>query len=156
MSLQIVGEVFDLDVIKTLFMKTIHTSILTTITFLFLVACNNKDQYVDLQTGKTITVEKDSSTGYMINTETKKPVDIYVNTATHDTIYGRTGKVINNHIITHPNGSYSYEADMDVNNVNVENGDYKKKVQDDGDIKIKDGDTKIKIEANGDEKVKNK
>jgi hypothetical protein len=156
MSLQIVGEVFDLDVIKALFMKTIHASILTTITFLLLAACNNKDQYVDLQTGKTITVEKDSSTGYMINTETKKPVEIYVNTATHDTIYGKTGKVINNHVTKHPNGSYSYEADVDVNNVNVDNGDYKTKVQRDGDIKIKDGDTKIKIETSGVEKVKSK
>ena len=89
----------------------------------------------------------------MINSETKEPVDIYVNTTTHDTIYGRTGKVINNSITRHEDGTYTYEADGEMK---VTDSDYKKKVQDDGDIKIKDGDTKIKIEKDGETKVKSK
>jgi hypothetical protein len=131
-------------------MKTVYLFLFTAIC-ITIAACDNNDKYVDLETGKTVTVEKDSSTGYMINTETKKPVNIYVNTETHDTIYGRTGKVINNHVIKHSDGRFTYGAAADENN-----SDYKEKVQDDGDIKIKDGDTKIKIEANGDEKVKTK
>ena len=132
-------------------MKTAYAFILTIITFVYFTACDNKDKYVDLETGKTINVEKYASTGYMINAETKKPVDIYVNTATHDTIYGRTGKVINNQVVRHSDGRFTYEADVEVNA-----NDEKMKVQDDGDIKIKDEDTKVKIEEDGETKVKDK
>lgn len=151
-------------------MKKRYVFILAVITFVCFTACDNKDTYVDLETGKTITVEKDSTTGYMVNAETKQPVSIYVNTATHDTIYGKTGKVINNFVIKHPDGKYSYSEDGDLKitdgdakikveadgDYKVKEGDdYKKKVEEDGDVKIKDGDTKIKIEEDGEKKVKN-
>ena len=149
-------------------MKKMYVFILAGITFVYFTGCDNKDQYVDLETGKTITVVKDSTTGYMVNAETKEPVGIYVNTSTHDTIYGRTGKVINNLVIKHPDGRFTYEADGEIKvtdgdskmkveadgDYKIKEGDYKKKVEEDGDIKIKDGDTKIKIEADGDKKVK--
>lgn len=132
-------------------MKTAYGFILGFITFVFFTGCDNKDHYVDLETGKTISVEKDATTGYMVNAETKQPVDIYVNTKTNDTIYGRTGKVINNLVVRHPDGKFVYEEDGDDK---VKEGDYKKKVEEDGDVKIKDGDTKTKIEEEGEKKVK--
>ena len=132
-------------------MKTTRIVILAVITFVYFTGCDNKDHYVDLETGKTISVEKDSKTGYMVNAETKTPVGIYVNTETHDTIYGRTGKVINNHVIRTPDGKFTYEEDGDYK---VKDDDYKKKVEEDGDIKIKEGDSKVKIEEDGEKKVK--
>jgi hypothetical protein len=106
----------------------------------------------------------------MVNAETKAPLGIYVNTATNDTIYGKTGKVINNFIDRHPDGKYTYREDGSIKvtdgdsklkveadgDTKVKDDDYKKKVEADGDIKIKDGDTKIKIEKDGDKKVKSK
>lgn len=134
--------------------------ILTLITFAFFTGCDNKETYVDLETGKTITVVKDSTTGYMINAETRQPLGIYVNTATNDTIYGKTGKVINNLMVKSADGKYTYSDGNEVKvkddgEIKVENDDddYKKKVEKDGDIKIKDGDTKIKIE-DGKKKIK--
>ena len=149
-------------------MKTKYLLFLSLITFVAFTGCDNKeDRFIDLESGKTITVEKDSKTGYMINGETKEPIGIYVNTATNDTFYGRTGKVINNSVVRSSDGKYTYrDGDVDGNRVKVKvqgNGgidvndpDYKKKVEADGDIKIKDGNTKIKIDEDGSKKVKNK
>ncbi len=135
-------------------------------TVVVFAACENKDSYVDLSTGEKVELVEDSTTGRMVNAETKKPVRIYVNTATHDTIYGPTGKVINNEVVKTSDGKYVYKDDeMKIKTTDTdskikidENGDgdydYKKKVERDGDIKIKDGDTKIKIEADGKTKIK--
>ncbi len=129
-------------------------------------ACDTKDSYVDLSTGEKVDLVEDSTTGRMVNAETKEPVKIYVNTGTHDTIYGPTGKVINNEVVKTSDGKYVYKDDeMKIKTTDTdtkikidENGDddvdYKKKVEKDGDIKIKDGDTKIKIEADGETKIK--
>ncbi len=149
-------------------MKTKYLLFLSLITFVAFTGCDDKeDRFIDLESGKTITVEKDSKSGYMINGETKEPIGIYVNTATNDTFYGRTGKVINNSVVKSSDGKYTYrDGDVDGNRVKVKvqgNGgidvnddDYKKKVEPDGDIKIKDGNTKIKIDEDGSKKVKNK
>ena len=113
-------------------------------------ACDNADdRYVDLSSGEKVKLEKDESTGLMVNAETKKPVYIYVDTKTNDTIYGATGKVINGYVVKTEDGKYKYEGDDEYK---IKDGDYKKKV--DGDeVKIKDGDTKVKIE-DGERKVK--
>src|ERR1700737_4697680 len=95
------------------------------------MACNTASgRYIDLNTGKHISIEKDPQTGHMINSETKKPVDIYVDTETKDTIYGRTGKTINGRVIKTTDGVYTYK---EISQPSV------------GEIKIKDGDMKIKI-----------
>ena len=131
---------------------------------IFFAACSNeKDSYVDLRTGKTITVEKDPQTGYWVNAETSETVDIYVNTKDKDTIYGRTGATINGHIVKTSDGVYWYDEDDEYKakygddaGMKVTDEDYKKKVEEDGDTKIKDGDTKIKIDGEtGEKKVKN-
>lgn len=130
----------------------------------FISCADQNDHYVDLETGKHITVVKDSTSGVMVNEETREPVAIYVDTDTKDTIYGKTGEVINNHVIKSEDGKYSYAAaDNDPAKVKTEadgdykikDDDYKKKVEKDGDVKIKEGDDKVKIDAeNGEKKVK--
>ncbi len=119
----------------------------------FALACKNERRYVDLNTGKQIVVEQDPESGYMLNTETKKPVYLYVNAATNDTIYGRTGKVVNRQVIKRRKGDLNFVYDGDEEYV-YRDGDYKKKVDDDGAVKIENGDSKIKYDSDGDVKVK--
>ena len=116
-------------------------------------ACESNDRYLDLETGEKVELVKDDATGLMVNAETKKPVYIYVDTKSKDTIYGKTGKVINGSVVL-VDGKYIYKDDaLTVEN---ESGDYKREVEKDGDIKIKDGDTKTKIDGEtGEKKVKN-
>ena len=114
---------------------------------ILLTACN-RERYVDLTSGDYVNLEKDESTGRMVDSKTHKPVYIYVDTKTHDTIYGATGDVINGHVVKSGDGKYKYEKDE----YKYKNGDYKVKVEGD-EVKIKDGDKKIKIE-NGERKVK--
>jgi len=126
-------------------------------------ACNTADsRYVDLETGKTVKLVKGDD-GLMVNAETKKPVRIYVDTRTHDTIYGKTGKVINGHVVRTGDEAdgYSYRYDEEIKSdgdgeYKVKGSDYKIKVEKDGDLKIKDGDTKTKIDGKtGESKHKN-
>lgn len=152
--------------------------------FLTIVAgCDSGGRYVDLNTGKNIEIEKDEKSGYMVNAETKKPVHIYVDTKIGDTLYGRTGRVVNGKIkknnnekwdydddgFTYKDGDYKmkveddeykikegdYKKEVEGDAYKIKDGDYKKKVEKDGDVKIKDGDTKIKIDGKtGEKKVK--
>jgi hypothetical protein len=114
-------------------------------------ACGSNGEYVDVNTGKTVTLEKDAETGYMVNVETKKPVYIYASRSSGDTIYGRTGKVINSNVVKLDDGRYEYKGDEEYTYVN---GDYKKKVDDDGSVKVKDGDFKSKVDEDGSSKIK--
>lgn len=135
-------------------MKTLSFTALILFIITGIISCADNDhRYIDLETGKRIDVIKDSENGYMINAQSKEPVIIYVDTQTKDTIYGKTGKVINNHVIKIEEGKYKYVSNDDMKS--DDDGDYKKKVEADGDIKIKDGDTKIKIDGDdGEKKIK--
>ena len=143
-------------------MKKIFVLLGLSTAILFTACADEKDRYVDLRTGETITVEKDKETGAWLNAETKKPVYIYVDTKKNDTIYGKTGTSINGKVVKSDDGVFWYTEDEDYKvtltgptDVNTD-GEYKKKVEGDGDIKIKDGDTKIKIDGEtGEKKVKN-
>ena len=138
-------------------MKAIFGSIILAV--LFLISCSNeKDRYVDLRTGETIAVEKDPKTGIWVNSTTKEPVYIYVDTKNNDTIYGRTGASIKGHVVRSGDQVWWYDADLDLeNSKKVKVGDdYKIEVEKDGDVKIKDGDRKVKIDGEtGEKKVKN-
>ena len=114
---------------------------------LFLTACK-EHRYVDLTSGAYVDLEKDES-GKLVDKNTHKPVYIYVDTKTHDTIYGETGEVINGYVVKTEDGKYKYESSDEYKN---KNGDYKVKKEGD-EVKIKDGDKKIKIE-DGEKKVK--
>lgn len=52
-------------------------------------------RYEDLNTGTAFELVKDPQTGLMVDAETGKPLNIYVDLATKDTIDGRSGKIIN-------------------------------------------------------------
>ncbi|MEP6595037.1 MAG: hypothetical protein ABJA71_03780 [Ginsengibacter sp.] len=135
---------------------------------LSLMSCsNNEHRYIDLNTGKRINVIKDSSTGYWVNAETKEPLVVYYDSKTKDTLYGKTGEVVNNKVVT-KDGKYYYESEAEkqakelkekpltqdeIDRQLLKQGDYKKKVEKDGDIKIKSGDTKIKIDGETGEKT---
>src|SRR5687767_1227182 len=104
-------------------------------------ACNRTEtRYVDLNTGETIEL-KDSS-GIMINAVTGERIGLYVDTRSGDTIYGRTGKVVN--------GSVRRSSDertwvyVDGEDQNDEDEGTKIKVEG-GETKIKDGDYKKEV-----------
>ncbi|MBA2498385.1 MAG: hypothetical protein H0V30_01525 [Chitinophagaceae bacterium] len=150
-------------------MKKTKFAILILASTIFFMGCESEGRYIDLESGNRVEVEKDSETGYMVNAETRKPLYIYVDTEANDTLYGRTGSVINGKVAQN-GGKWEYDADGDFKytdgdyklkveadgDYKIKDGDYKKKVDADGDIKIKDGDTKIKIDGKtGEKKVKN-
>lgn len=134
-------------------MKAVFVAITGLVAVCLWSGCKSQDRYFDLNTGKSVELEKDPKTGLMVRTDTKNPVEIYVDTKTNDTIYGPTGKVINGHVVKLGDSKYKYEdGEYKIKN---DEADYKKKVEKDGDIKIKDGDTKIKIDGEtGEKKVK--
>jgi hypothetical protein len=140
---------------------------ITSLTLLIISGCKSDQRYVDLETGAHINIEKDSTTGYMVNADTRKPVNIYVDTKTEDTLYGRTGEVVNGKVkkngekweyeddeFTYKEGEYKLKVEND-GDYKIKDGDYKKKVENDGDVKIKNGDKKVKIDGEtGEKKVK--
>jgi archaellum component FlaG (FlaF/FlaG flagellin family) len=148
-------------------MKQIISSCLIIIIAAFWQACDSESRYIDPNTGSSLNLREDTATGLMVDKETGKPVSMYVDTKNDDTIYGRTGKVINGKIRRNKaeDGKYTYvytddeDNDRKVKNEDgeskIKSGDYKKEVEKDGDITIKDGDTKIKIDGKtGEKKVK--
>ncbi len=127
-----------------------------------IAACSDsKERYIDLSTGKPVEVVKDEKTGFMVNKETNEVLYIYVDTKKKDTIYGKTGKVINGHVILTADKEYVYDEDEKLKSgenagAEYKDGDYKVEVEKDGDTKIKNGDKKIKTDGEtGEKKVKN-
>ncbi len=142
-----------------------------------LAACTNSKNevvpgtYVDLNSGDSVQVIADPVTGYAINSETQKPVYLYVDNK-RDTIF-TTGAVVNNKI-TRVDDDYfevddtkvtiddkdvtvkyaDYKKKFDGDDYKVKGDDYKLKVEGDGDSKLKDGDYKKKVEEDGDVKIK--
>ena len=133
--------------------KLIQSALALGILFGVVSCTDTKERYVDLRTGNTVELVKDEKSGLMVNASTKEPVYIYVDTRKNDTIYGKTGEVINGHIVVNDNNEYVYEKDFQP--YEAKGDDYKVEVEKDGDIKIKDGDSKIKIDGEtGEKKVK--
>ncbi len=143
---------------------------------ILLGACTNKEEvvpgtYVDLNSGDSVQVIADPVTGYAINSESQKPVYLYVDN-NRDTIF-TTGAVVNNKI-TRVDDDYfeiddtkvtiddkdvilkytDYKKKFDGDDYKVKGENYKLKVEGDGDSKLKDGDYKKKVEEDGDVKIK--
>lgn len=124
-------------------------------------ACSDsKGRYVDLSTGKAIEVREDDKTGFMVNKETGEPLYIYVDTRKKDTIYAKTGQVINGHVVKSTDNSYVFDEDeklkVDNEETKYKDNDYKMEVEKDGDIKIKTGDSKVKIDGETGERKEKK
>jgi hypothetical protein len=135
-------------------------------------SCNTKERYLDLNTNKYVDLKKDSTSGYIINSRTGEPVDVYVDTKTHDTIYGMTGEVVNGRMHKTEEGKWIVKQDGDEykakseseNSAKVKsegdeykskNGNYTIKTEGDGDVKIENGKTQTKIDGKtGERKVK--
>ena len=137
-------------------------------------------QFVDLSTGRTVTLVKHQGNGMMYNTENSRPVHIYINRATNDTFYGRTGQNINGKVSHSATAGYHFEGDGEYiyrdgefrlrresdtpgykrktradGEQKVKYDDYKRKVEPNGgDVKVKEGDAKLKLEADGVVKLK--
>lgn len=147
-------------------MKQIILSFLSLGFLLLGISCNNTGfRYTDLNTGKRINIITDSASGQALDSVTRQPVFIYYDSNTRDTIYGKTGKVINNQVTRSSDGKYTYiepapiqdsviaapvkaktqeQRDLELLN---KYGKYKRKVSKDGDLKIVEGDKKIKVDG---------
>lgn len=93
--------------------------------------------YVNLSTGSSVKIKKDSVSGYAVNEETNEPVSYYIDISTNDT-FDRSGRIVNNALIKGADGSYT-----------VDESRVKVKTQGDGDVKMKDEDSKVKLDADG-------
>jgi len=119
-------------------------------------ACSGNDaKFKNLASGEKVYIIKDSISGEAIDSITREPVLLYVNLDTKDTIYGKTGQIVNNSVIRTEDGAYLVDEtklQINGNEINIGNGDVKIKV--DGDeMKIKTDEKKIKIDGN-EKKVK--
>ena len=135
-------------------------------------SCNRNPRYLDLNTNKYVDVKKDSASGYMVNSKTGEPVDVYVDTKTQDTIYGMTGEVVNGKVYKSDEGNWivkmdgdEYKAKSELESsakIKMEGDEYKSKngnstvkTEGDGDVKIENGNRQVKIDGKtGERKVK--
>jgi hypothetical protein len=139
-----------------------------------IASCESKpgsdSRYLDLNTGATIELTEDSLTGERINTSTGKPVDLYVDRQTKDTLSGRTGEIVNGRVAKTSEGLWVIKTDgdefkaeseygakikMEDGESKLKDGNYTRKVDADGDVKIETGNKTIKIDGEtGEKKVK--
>ncbi len=101
--------------------------------------------YVDLYTGKQVSIDKDAETGKWVDVSTRTPVEYYISTDLRDT-FDMTGR----------NVSFSLDRTNDGKYM-VDETRYKVKMDGDGDMKAKGSDgSKIKYDESSDQlKVKN-
>lgn len=119
-------------------------------------SCNpSVPHYLDLNTNKSIDVKKDSISGYMINTKTGEPVDLYVDTKTRDTIYGETGEIVNGKVYKTEEGKWIVKTDGDEYKAKSESENSAKIKREGDEFKMKNGDYTIKKNDNGDVKIEN-
>lgn len=121
-------------------------------------SCENKnDRYLNLNTGENVEIIRDSTTGFMIDADSRQPIDLYVDTKSNDTIYGRTGKVVNGYVVKTDKGVYAYndwDVKQDGEEFKAKDGDAKIKSED-GESKVKDGSYTKKVDEDGDVKIEN-
>ena len=120
-------------------------------------AQTNNSKYVDLKTGQPVDLYYDSKKKKTYSASNDEPVDLYVNVATGDTIYGEGRYVVNNYIVKTEDGKYKLDnkkVKIDGDEIKIKEGNKKFKMSAD-EMKIKDGDTDTKIKTDADEsKVK--
>jgi hypothetical protein len=136
-------------------MKTTKIFCSAVLLFSVLTACNrNEGRYLNLTTGEEVSLEKDEE-GRMIDSETRKPVLLYVDAKKKDTFYGISGDKVNGRLYRLDNGAYVYsngaqKIKIDGDEYKVETANAKEKWDADGsEYKYKDGDEKVKADGDG-------
>ncbi|HEY8896382.1 MAG TPA: hypothetical protein VIM79_16260 [Niastella sp.] len=112
-------------------------------------AQTNNSKYVDLKTGQPVDLYYDSKKKKTYSAGNDEPVDLYVNVATGDTIYGEGRFIVNNYIVKTEDGKYKLDdkkVKIDGDEIKIKEGNKKFKISAD-EMKIKDGDTKVKADA---------
>lgn len=108
--------------------------------------------YVNLSTGEPVTIVRDTEKGYYVYSDTKQPIEddfFFVDVNSRDTLYGKTGVVVNTAVIKTDAGAWSLNDAMierDGEEIKVKTADGKFKV-DGEEVKYKEGDTKIKVDG---------
>jgi hypothetical protein len=96
----------------------------------------SEGSYINLSTGKTVTVKRDESTGYAWDATLNEPIEFYISPSTRDT-FDRMGRVVSNYLIHSSEGKYMIDEQK-----------WKTRIDSDGDMKAKDGEgNKIKYDA---------
>lgn len=116
-------------------------------------AQTNNSKYVDLKTGQSVDLYYDSKKKKTYSASTNEPVDLYVNVATGDTIYGEGRYVVNDYIIKTEDGKYKLDnkkVKIDGDEIKIKEGNKKFKMSAD-EMKIKDGDADAKLKVDNDE-----
>jgi hypothetical protein len=116
-------------------------------------AQTNNSKYVDLKTGQPVDLYYDSKKKKTYSASNDEPVDLYVNVATGDTIYGEGRFVVNNYVVKTEDGKYKLDnkkVKIDGDEIKIKEGNKKFKMSED-EIKIKDGDADRKMKADADE-----
>lgn len=116
---------------------------------------NSGSRYLDLNTNEYVDLKKDSTSGLMVNAETGRPIEVYVDTKTHDTIYGRTGEVVNGSVRQSENGKWTVKIDGDEYKAKSESENSAKVKREGDEYKLKDDNYTIKREGDGDVKIEN-
>jgi hypothetical protein len=109
----------------------------------------NNTKYVDLKTGQPVDLYYDSKKKKTYSTTNDEPVDLYVNVATGDTIYGEGRYVVNDYIVKTEDGKYKLDdkkIKIDGDEIKIKEGNKKFKMEE-GEMKIKGEDAKIKADA---------
>lgn len=113
----------------------------------------NNSKYVDLKTGQPVDLYYDSKKKKTYSATNDEPVDLYVNVATGDTIYGEGRFVVNNYVLKTEDGKYKLDnkkVKIDGDEIKIKEGNKKFKMSAE-EMKMKDGDTDVKIKADADE-----
>ncbi len=101
--------------------------------------------YTDLNTGKTVYIIADPTTGWAVDSITKVPVEFYTNTS-GDTLF-QTGVVVNNAIMK-SDGKWMLDetkVKRDGDQIKIKYSDGSKVKMTDDNLKIKGDDGKIKV-----------
>jgi hypothetical protein len=135
---------------------------------LVFAACQNPDQnqeaiardnttgsqrYVDPNTGAPVDLYYNKEEKMTYNRETDKPVDLYINTNTGDTVYGKGRYVVNGYIVRGEDGVFRLDnsrVEMDGDELKIIGQNGSKLKVDDDEMKYKDGD-EYKVKRDGDE-----
>jgi predicted regulator of Ras-like GTPase activity (Roadblock/LC7/MglB family) len=113
-----------------------------------------ESSYVDLSTGQPVIVVRDTEKGYYVYSDTRQPIEdkmFFVDVNTRDTLYGKSGVVVNNAVIKTDAGVWSLDESMiehDGEEIKIKSADGSKLKVDGEEMKYKEGDTKIKVDGN--------